>query len=92
MSAAAAATTTTTTQNAASAAAQKRQLTEQGMSQSYLQSNIDCRVLTLLSCISTPSTTARWVEAAQVYQSRRSELQGIASKIGELEGEADEHK
>ncbi|UTT90088.1 hypothetical protein NDA17_004258 [Ustilago hordei] len=32
-------------------------------------------------------------EAAQVYQSRRrSELQGIASKIGELEGEADEHK
>ncbi|KIS66703.1 tubulin-binding prefolding complex subunit GIM4 [Mycosarcoma maydis] len=31
-------------------------------------------------------------EAAQLYQSRRSELQGIASKIGELEGEADEHK
>ncbi|SPC66315.1 related to GIM4 - Gim complex component (prefoldin subunit 2) [Ustilago sp. UG-2017b] len=31
-------------------------------------------------------------EAAQVYQSRRSDLQGIASKIGELEGEADEHK
>lgn len=31
-------------------------------------------------------------EAAQIYQSRRSELQGIASKIGELEGEADEHK
>lgn len=32
------------------------------------------------------------IEAAQVFQSRRSELQGIASKIGELEGEADEHK
>ncbi|TKY90204.1 hypothetical protein EX895_000202 [Sporisorium graminicola] len=31
-------------------------------------------------------------EAAQIYQGRRSELQGIASKIGELEGEADEHK
>ncbi|KAJ1018067.1 hypothetical protein NDA16_004936 [Ustilago loliicola] len=31
-------------------------------------------------------------EAAQVYQSRRSELQGIASKVGELEAEADEHK
>lgn len=34
----------------------------------------------------------RRTEAAQLYQSRRSELQGIASKIGELEGEADEHK
>ncbi|ETS60566.1 hypothetical protein PaG_05417 [Moesziomyces aphidis] len=31
-------------------------------------------------------------EAAQLFQSRRSELQGIASKVGELEGEADEHK
>ncbi|EPQ27957.1 uncharacterized protein PFL1_04284 [Pseudozyma flocculosa PF-1] len=31
-------------------------------------------------------------EIAQQYQARRSELQGIASKIGELEGEADEHR
>ncbi|PWY97010.1 hypothetical protein BCV70DRAFT_167865, partial [Testicularia cyperi] len=31
-------------------------------------------------------------EVAQIFQSRRSELQGIASKIGELEGEADEHR
>ncbi|KAN0063929.1 Cochaperone prefoldin complex subunit [Thecaphora frezii] len=31
-------------------------------------------------------------EIAQHYQARRSELQGIASKIGELEGEADEHR
>jgi prefoldin subunit 2 len=34
----------------------------------------------------------RTTEAAQLFQSRRSELQGIASKVGELEGEADEHK
>lgn len=31
-------------------------------------------------------------ELAQIYQGRRSELQSIAQKIGELEGEADEHK
>ncbi|GAC98355.1 hypothetical protein PHSY_005948 [Pseudozyma hubeiensis SY62] len=43
-----------------------------------------------MSCFHT--THLRRAEAAQVYQSRRSELQGIASKIGELEGEADEHK
>ncbi|KAL9933264.1 hypothetical protein V8E36_007982 [Tilletia maclaganii] len=31
-------------------------------------------------------------EAAQIFQGRRSELQAIATKIGELESEADEHK
>ncbi|KAK0535720.1 Cochaperone prefoldin complex subunit [Tilletia horrida] len=31
-------------------------------------------------------------EAAQQFQARRSELQAIATKIGELESEADEHK
>lgn len=31
-------------------------------------------------------------EVAQQYQARRNELQGIATKIGELEGEADEHR
>ncbi|KAK0544547.1 Cochaperone prefoldin complex subunit, partial [Tilletia horrida] len=31
-------------------------------------------------------------EAAQQFQLRRSELQAIATKIGELESEADEHK
>ncbi|KAE8231960.1 hypothetical protein CF326_g3013 [Tilletia indica] len=31
-------------------------------------------------------------EAAQQFQGRRSELQAIATKIGELEAEADEHK
>ncbi|PWN47895.1 Prefoldin beta-like protein [Violaceomyces palustris] len=42
-----------------------------------------------------PSSNRRQLsdqELAQQYQARRSELQGIASKIGELESEADEHK
>jgi prefoldin subunit 2 len=31
-------------------------------------------------------------ELAQIYQGKRSELQSIAAKIAELEGESDEHK
>ncbi len=31
-------------------------------------------------------------ELAQQYNARRSELQSIATKISELEGEAEEHK
>ncbi|GAK66670.1 prefoldin beta-like protein [Moesziomyces antarcticus] len=43
------------------------------------------------ACALSSATNAN-EEAAQLFQSRRSELQGIASKVGELEGEADEHK
>ncbi|KDN38931.1 hypothetical protein K437DRAFT_239795 [Tilletiaria anomala UBC 951] len=31
-------------------------------------------------------------EIVQIYQGKRNELQALAQKIGELEGEADEHK
>lgn len=33
-----------------------------------------------------------FTEAAQKFQSLRSEMQGIATKIGELETDAEEHR
>jgi prefoldin subunit 2 len=76
-------------QKPAAGSAQKRQLSEQGAC--ALSSADKCQPRCWTSKADLQSLH-RTTEAAQLFQSRRSELQGIASKVGELEGEADEHK